>query len=124
MIAPPARSTARWRLVATASLLALFAGCRAPVLEGLDEATANDLVAALAQAGIDARKAGDAAGHRVEVDEDRLADAWSAARAAGFPRAEAAEPPARLIASPAETQALDRARRGRQLAELLRFDPR
>ncbi len=102
----------------------LLAGCDAALLHDLDEAEANDVVVALAGAGLEGHKVAEgAARFRVEVDRRALAAAWSAVREAGFPRTDAEPAPSRLVVGPSEAAVLDRARRGRALAELLRSTP-
>lgn len=104
--------------------LALWAlGCRATVLEGLEEAEANDLVTALDGAGFAADKTSRAGRYAVEVDQGAFADAWSAARAHGFPRPAAAPPPSGLVSTAAEREAAQRHARQAAIADVLRADP-
>ncbi len=64
---------------------ALLSGCRTSLLEGLDEAQANDLVVALTTAGIPAEKHGRMGRFSVNVDEQHFAAAWRVARGHGLP---------------------------------------
>ena len=74
--------------IASALALALaLAGCRTDLYSGLDETSANDIVAALAAQGIDVHKERvDNAGWLVQVDEDRLGAALSVLHAQGLPQ--------------------------------------
>lgn len=98
-------------------------GCESPLLEGLDEPSANDLVARLAEVDIAAEKVGRGARFTVSVPRARWTDAWQIARRSGWPRAESRPPPTRLIALPDERAADARARRGEALARALKLDP-
>lgn len=98
-------------------------GCRATVLDGLDEAEANDLVAALRAAGFDADKVSRGGRHAVDVDHAAFAEAWGAARASGFPRPIAPPPPGGLVASAEERQAAARRATEAAVAAVLRADP-
>lgn len=105
-------------------MLALWAlGCRATVLEGLDEAEANDLVTALDAAGFDADKRRAGGGYAVEVEQSAFTAAWSAARARGFPRPAATPPPSGLVATAAERDAAQRRARQTAIGDVLRADP-
>ncbi len=117
---------ARLGLVA---LTALAAGCTVRVLDGLAEPEANDLVVALAGAGIHGDKVGAAGRYAVEVWRADFPRAWQVARAAGLPRPRP-EPTGRLLPDlrPAHLRADGGARRraalARELSGLLRVDPR
>lgn len=116
------------RLALLLGVVGLTAGCGVRVLDGLDEPEANDLVVALAGAGIRGDKVG-AAGrfavvvHRVDFDR-----AWGVARAAGMPRPRA-EPSPGLLPDlrPAHLRPDHDIRRRAALAHalsrLLRVDP-
>jgi hypothetical protein len=102
----------------------LLAGCDAALLHDLGEAEANDVLVALAGAGIEGHKVGEgAARFRVEVERRALPAAWSVVREAGFPREAADAAPSRLVVGPSEAAAVERARRARALADLVRATP-
>lgn len=103
-------------------LLCVATGCTAGVLEGLDEPEANDLVVALAGAGIAADKVGRAGRFGVEVDRADFAAAWQVARAAGLPRPRA-ESGRGFLPSPGAREAQRQAETARAIAGLLRADP-
>lgn len=105
------------------ALLCAATGCTVRVLEGLDEPEANDLIVALAGAGIAADKIGRAGRFGVEVERADFAAAWQVARAAGLPRARA-ESGRGFLPSPGAREAQRRAETAHALAELLRADPR
>lgn len=98
-------------------------GCRATVLEGLDEAEANDLVAALDAAGYPADKIAQGGRYAVEVDRESFTAAWTTARARGFPRPVSAPPPSGLVSTAAERDDARRRAREAAVAEVLRADP-
>lgn len=105
--------------------------CRAPVLSGLAEAEANDVVVTLGAAQIAAQKERDATGgphaFRVEVPAAEVARALQALQAAGLPRREpsgldALERGAGLVATPEEERArLDAATAGELARSLMRL---
>jgi len=75
------------RTVAAVALTLVLAGCKVDLYSGLDETSANDIVAALSAQGIDARKERlESAGWQVQVDEERLGAALAVLRAQGLPQ--------------------------------------
>ncbi|HOX43204.1 MAG TPA: hypothetical protein PK668_06385 [Myxococcota bacterium] len=86
---PTARGGARRAWLAAGLGLALAsAGCQRVLQSGLEEQEANEILAALEQAGLSGDKAAGGAreGYRVEVAGAELGEAWQALRAAGLPR--------------------------------------
>jgi len=76
----------RWRLAAGIALLLALAGCRVELYSGLNETEANEVVAALADGRIAARKEHmEGADWQVQVDEDRVGAALELLRAQGLP---------------------------------------
>ncbi|HEY8973855.1 MAG TPA: type III secretion inner membrane ring lipoprotein SctJ [Burkholderiaceae bacterium] len=74
------------RLAAGAALLLALAGCKVELYSGLGESDANEIVAALADGRIAARKEHvDGADWQVQVDEDRVGAALELLRAQGLP---------------------------------------
>lgn len=98
-------------------------GCRATVLDGLDEAEANDLVTALDAAGFRADKVSRGGRHAVDVERVAFADAWIAARASGFPRPIAPAAASGLVATADERHAALRRANEAAVAAVLRADP-
>ena len=75
------------RLAACAAFLLALAGCKVELYSGLSETDANEVVAALGDARIDAGKQHvDGADWQVQVDEDRVAAALDLLRAQGLPQ--------------------------------------
>ena len=75
------------RTAAALALCLALAGCKVELYSGLDETSANDIVAALSAQGIDARKERlEGAGWQVQVDEERLGAALAVLRAQGLPQ--------------------------------------
>ena len=75
------------RLAACAAFLLALAGCKVELYSGLSETDANEVVAALGDARIDAAKQHvDGADWQVQVDEDRVAAALDLLRAQGLPQ--------------------------------------
>ena len=120
------------RSLAAAVVLAA-AGCRATVLRGLDEAQADQVVAALDAARVAATKARDAsaddasAAYRVEVPAAEVSDALRALQARGLPRPapsglDALEQSLGLVATPEEERGrLARAAAGELARSLMRL---
>jgi type III secretion protein J len=76
------------RAVAALGSCLVLAGCKVDLYSGLDETSANDIVAALSAQGMDARKEHqESAGWQVQVDEERLGAALAVLRAQGLPQA-------------------------------------
>ena len=74
------------RPAACAALLLALAGCKVELYSGLNETEANEIVAALADGRIAARKEHvDGADWQVQVDEDRVGAALELLRAQGLP---------------------------------------
>ena len=74
------------RLAAGVALLLALAGCKVELYSGLNETEANEVVAALADARIAARKEHvDGADWQVQVDEDRVGAALDLLRSQGLP---------------------------------------
>jgi len=74
------------RLAAGIALLLVLAGCKVELYSGLNETEANEIVAALADGRIAARKEHvDGADWQVQVDEDRVGAALELLRAQGLP---------------------------------------
>jgi len=81
-----AHRRSRWRLAAGIALLLALAGCRVELYSGLNETEANEVVAALADGRIAARKEHmEGADWQVQVDEDRVGAALELLRAQGLP---------------------------------------
>ena len=75
------------RLTACIALVLALAGCKVELYSGLNETEANEIVAALADGRIAARKEHvDGADWQVQVDEDRVGQALDLLRAQGLPR--------------------------------------
>jgi type III secretion protein J len=69
------------------ALSLLLGACQTELYQGLSQRDANEMVAALSRAGIEAkREQVDATTYRIMVAEDALADAVDALRRAGLPR--------------------------------------
>src|SRR6185312_5432642 len=76
----------RLRLAACVALVLALAGCKVELYSGLNETEANEVVAALADGRIAARKEHmDGADWQVQVDEDRVGAALELLRAQGLP---------------------------------------
>ena len=74
------------RTAAALALCLALAGCKVELYSGLDETSANDIVAALSGQGIDARKERlEGAGWQVQVDENRVGAALDLLKAQGLP---------------------------------------
>jgi len=74
------------RLTACIALVLALAGCKVELYSGLNETEANEIVAALADGRIAARKEHvDGADWQVQVDEDRVGAALELLRAQGLP---------------------------------------
>jgi len=74
-------------LMVTAPVVLALTGCKAELYSGLGEAEANEVVAALADGRIDARKEHvDGGDWQVQVDEDRIGAALDLLRAQGLPQ--------------------------------------
>ena len=74
------------RLAACAAFVLALAGCKVELYSGLNETEANEIVAALADGRIAARKEHiDGADWQVQVEEDRVGPALSLLRAQGLP---------------------------------------
>lgn len=91
-------------------------GCgQSTVLDGLNEAEANDLQLRLLRSGIRANKRPSGGGRfAIDVAEARWDAAWSSARRGGFPRP-AVRAQTRLVMGPTEVQEAARARTQSQL---------
>jgi len=75
------------RAAAALGLCLALAGCKVDLYSGLDETSANDILAALSAQSIDARKERlEGAGWQVQVDEERLGAALAVLRAQGLPQ--------------------------------------
>jgi len=81
-----ARSPTLARLLPALALVLALAGCKNALYSGLNEAEANEIVAALAAGNIDARKEKvEGADWQVQVDEDRMGAALALLNAQGLP---------------------------------------
>ncbi len=75
------------KFAACTALVLVLAGCKVELYSGLDETEANEIVAALADGRIAARKERiDGADWQVQVDEDRVGAALDLLRAQGLPQ--------------------------------------
>ena len=75
------------RIAACAALVLVLAGCKVELYSGLNETEANEIVAALADGRIAARKEHvDGADWQVQVDEDRVGAALELLRTQGLPQ--------------------------------------
>ncbi len=104
-------------------LFLLLAGCEATLLEGLDEATANDVALAVRRAGVEAEKVAMGRRYAVRVPTSELEQAWAATRAAGLPPPPPTTLPDRLVVGPSEAAERARVSRSARLGELLRALP-
>lgn len=118
----PVRAVVALRL--SALLVSLLLGCQAPLLSELDEAQANDALAVLAAAGIDAERTRTGRRHGISVDRDDLPRAWQAIQTAAALRPAPAPPsPRRWVLSPTEARLVARENQARTLESLLRALP-
>jgi type III secretion protein J len=81
--------TAARRALLALIVLGMFSGCTAEVYHDLDEASANEMVVALEQHGVEASKAPDPAGEGtwlIEVPTASQTKAWQVLKASGLPR--------------------------------------
>lgn len=106
-------------MVMLVPLLVAMSGCRDVLIRDLSEAEANDIVEALAEAGVAARKVGQ---RRLEVTvpAGEVGVAWGVLRAAGLPREPMPEVPERLVVGPTEAMLVDRHRQAVALERVLR----
>lgn len=106
-----------------AVLLLGLLGCQEVLLRDLPEAEANDVVAALASAGVAGEKQGSGARTLVRVPAGQVAPAWQALRAVGLPRPPTPPLPDRLVVGPTEARLFEHQRQSVALERVLRALP-
>lgn len=102
-------------------IIGLF-GCKAELLDQLDEQSANDLLAVLARVDIEATKSRRGDRYLIEVPRADRTRAWETARAVGYPHTPI-KITKRLVVGPTEARLADRQRQIQQLTSLLRARP-
>jgi hypothetical protein len=111
-------------LLTVALLVLATAACRSPLLSDLDEPEANEAVAVLAAAGVEAQRDRKGRRHRVLVNSADLPQAWNALQAAAALKPTPKTPaPRRWVLSPTEARLAARQRQAEDLEALLRSVP-
>ncbi|MCA9543038.1 MAG: hypothetical protein KC613_01575 [Myxococcales bacterium] len=108
----------------TIGLALSAAGCQTALLDGVDEATANEAVAILAAEGVPSSKTGRRGRWTVAVPSADGARAWRAVQAGGLPTDDSSRPgPTPWVRSPTEARALARRQVAQDLQAALSLRP-